>query len=323
MVDIGHKLFGKIHKQKHHAHHNHDILFLGRELDDWLVKGTQALIDGTYTPRFLKRCYFPDEMIDQLHISDRILQHILLKELKPTFPLVMSPKCFHLHGPNGVKLATEQVRKALDEKKPKYLIRADIKSYYRSIDHRILLEEIKKHYNDQKVQVMLERIITNPIETPRGYKNPDTGIALRGPLSQFFSALYLKPLDDSFAFNEEVDYFRYNDDILILCQSKRSLNRCKQRLQHILQERKLRLSGKKTRMGSIDKAFHFLGIQYPETRLLDNTNVTQAALVANKKAYHDQNLSSTGGGRDNVSTERAVSITNTHCSSRKNFAKCA
>jgi len=33
---------------------------------------------------------------------------------------------------------------------------------------------------------MLENIIKNPIETPRGYKNADNGIALRGPLSQFF-----------------------------------------------------------------------------------------------------------------------------------------
>jgi hypothetical protein len=46
---------------------------------------------------------------------------------------------------------------------------------------------------------MLEKVITNPIETPRGYKNPGTGLALRGPLSQFFSAIYLKPLDDAFS----------------------------------------------------------------------------------------------------------------------------
>ncbi len=38
MLDIDRKLFAKIHKQKHHAHHNHDIHFLARELDDWLLK---------------------------------------------------------------------------------------------------------------------------------------------------------------------------------------------------------------------------------------------------------------------------------------------
>jgi len=58
-------------------------------------------------------------------------------------------------------------------------------------------EDIKQYYHDPKVLAMLENIITNPIDTPRGYKNPSRGIALRGPLSQFFSALYLKPLDDA------------------------------------------------------------------------------------------------------------------------------
>ena len=61
---------------------------------------------------------------------------------------------------------------------------------------------------------MLENIVTNPIETPRGYKNPDYGIALRGPLSQFFSALYLKPLDDAFT-NMDVTYLRYQDNELL------------------------------------------------------------------------------------------------------------
>jgi hypothetical protein len=97
------------------------------------------------------------------------------------------------------------------------------------------------------------RGIVNPIETPRGYKNPDKGIALCEPLSQYFSGLYLKPLDD--AFNEmDVAYFRYQDDIFIPRQTKRSLNRCKQHLMQVLQERRLSLSGKKTHIGSIVSA---------------------------------------------------------------------
>jgi hypothetical protein len=234
----------------------------------------------------------------------------------------MNPNCYHLHGPSGVKFATQQVRKVLEEKKPKYLIRADIKSYYKSISHHQLVKDIQAHYHDPKLNLMLERIIINPIETPRGYKNPDTGIALRGPLSQFFSAIYLKPLDD--AFNEmDVGYFRYQDDILILCQTKRSLNRCKQRLMQVLQERKLCLSGKKTRIGSIDKGFHFLGIQYPQTQPLDNTTMTQAALNAPNQGQSEQKLSQSGGGRDNLATRKAASFANTHCSSCTNIAQSA
>ena len=108
---------------------------------------------------------------------------------------------------------------------------------------------------------MLIEIIKNPIETQRGYKNSDTGIALRGPLSQFFSALYLKPLDDAFL-NSDTHYIRFQDDLLILCKTKRQLNRARRKLMEILHERKLKLSRKKSRMGAIDSDFHFLGIHY-------------------------------------------------------------
>jgi len=160
----------------------------------------------------------------------------------------------------------------LQQEQPKYFIRADIKSFYKSIPHNKLIQDIKKYYDDPKLNTMLKNIIKNPIDSPYGYKNPDHGIALRGPLSQFLSGIYLKPLDD--AFNQaDVTYLRYQDDILILCKTKRQLNRCKRRMMNVLQERQLRLSKRKTRIGEIESGFHFLGIQYPPTRTVDNTSI--------------------------------------------------
>lgn len=206
----------------------------------------------------------------------------------------MNPNCYHLYGPSGVKLATQRIKETLAAEQPKYIIRAYIKSYYKSIRHHLLIEEIKRHYSDPNVQLMLENIIKNPIETPRGYKNPDYGVALRGPLSQFFSTLYLKPLDDAFD-TMDVTYLRYQDDIIILCQTKRQLERCKQRLMDVLHERRLQLSRKKTRIGAIDKGFHFLGINYLEPQPLDSTNVTQVASDSANQTQPEQYLHSVGG----------------------------
>ena len=275
MMNAGSKLFATIHKRKRFANPNHDVHLMARNISEWLTQGVQSIINGTYTPRFLKRHYFQDEMVDQLHLSDRILQNLLLKQLKPTFTHVMNPNCYHLFGPSGVKMATKRLKEVIAVQNPQYIIRADIKSYYKSIQHHLLLQDINRYYGDPKIQAMLENIVKNPIETPRGYKNPDNGIALRGPLSQFFSALYLKPLDDAFD-TMDVTYLRYQDDIIILCQTKRQLQRCKRRLMAVLRERRLRLSRKKTRIGCINKGFHFLGINYSETQPLDGINVTQA-----------------------------------------------
>ena len=133
MMNAGSKLFATIHKRKRHAHANHEAHLMARNISDWLTQGVQSIINGTYTPRFLKRYYFKDEMIDQLHLSDRILQNLLLQQLKPTFSHVMNPNCYHLHGPSGVRLATQHIKEVLSLEKPKYIIRADIKSYYKSL----------------------------------------------------------------------------------------------------------------------------------------------------------------------------------------------
>src|SRR5262249_46435552 len=159
--------FARIHKQKHYANPNHEVHFMTRELKEppkeqegnWLMEGIESLINGSYTPRFLKRWYFKDEMVDQLYLADRVLQHILLQQLKPTFPHVMSKNCLHLAGPSGVKTATTVILQALKEKQPQYIIRADIRSFYKSISHKLLIEEVNQHYQDPKVQNMLKNII--------------------------------------------------------------------------------------------------------------------------------------------------------------------
>jgi RNA-directed DNA polymerase len=83
----------------------------------------------------------------------------------------------------------------------------------------------------------------------------------------------LKPLDDAFL-NAGVSYFRFQDDVLILCKTKRQMYRCRRRMMAILQERHLSLSRKKSRMGSIADGFHYLGIQYSPTQPENTTKVT-------------------------------------------------
>lgn len=287
MLDIGHTLFSTIHKRKLHAHHNNDVHFLAREIDDWLPQGVHSLAAGTYTPRCLKRIYFSDEVADQLHLSDRIMQHILLKQLKPTFKHVMNPNCYHLDGPTGVKRATQRIKQVLEEERPQYFIRADVRSFYASIPHFKLVADITKYYDDPKVQAMLENIIRNPIDTPWCYKNPNRGIALRGPLSQFFSGIYLKQLDDALS-NMNVFYFRYQDDVLILCKTKRQMQRARVRLMAVLHERHLRLSRKKSRMGPISNNFHCLGIDYFSTQPknnIDKTHANDSTIVSSNHVY--------------------------------------
>lgn len=64
---------------------------------------------------------------------------------------MMNPNCYHLKGPIGVKLATQRIRQVHEEKQPRYFIRADIKSFYKSIPYHELIQDVNKNYSDPKV----------------------------------------------------------------------------------------------------------------------------------------------------------------------------
>ena len=136
------------------------------------------------------------------------------------------------------------------------MMRLDIKSYYASINHAILIGLLTKYYQDKNLLRLLTSIITVLIITKRGFTNPHTGISIRSPLATFFSAIYLMPLDDIFS-SMDVCYIRYQDDIVILFKSKSQFRRGKQKLYKILNMLGLTLSRRKSYSGVI-KDFHFL-----------------------------------------------------------------
>ena len=58
MLEIGEKLFAKIHKQKYYANHNHDVHFMAREMNEWLWQGMQAMVDGSLHAALFKKKLF-------------------------------------------------------------------------------------------------------------------------------------------------------------------------------------------------------------------------------------------------------------------------
>lgn len=273
MLQFAQHHFAQYYQARRLSHENNDIHFLQRD-KLWLEKGIDQIIQGDYSPGCIERYYFGNNRgcCDNVPIKDRVLQRVIYEELKPTLKKIMSTHCYHLQGPEGVRKVSHHIREKLEENK--YFIRTDIKSYFNSINHALLIKNIENHYDDPRLVKLLTQIIKTPINTPNGFINPDKGIALGSPLSLFFSALYLKEFDDCFTACE-VDYFRYHDDILIFCPTKRSFKRCQARLTRLLNQKHLSLSIKKTKMGRIEQGFHYLGIDYLGTQPLIKTSSLQ------------------------------------------------
>lgn len=205
---------------------------------------------------------YNNEVVRCFAYLDRLMLHLIHTIIRPTFKHFISPFCFHLKGPSQIKIITQMITAALNTGRFKYCMRIDIKSYFSSINHRILFDQVKQHFDDPMILQYLETVITTGIDYGGQMFLPTQGIPLRSPLSPFFGALYLAELDRAFIKREGMFYCRYMDDICVLVETKRQYTQARKRLFSILKDLRLKVSPKKTRMGSVNAGFHFLGVAF-------------------------------------------------------------
>ena len=168
------------------------------------------------------------------------------------------PNCHHLKGHGGIHGSI----KALHQAKPHYqkVFKSDIDSYYASINHQILLNQLKS-YSQCPIIMDLFKQYMKRVEIKNGnYYSFEQGIPKGCSLSPLMSAIYLAPLDNqlkTFGF-----YRRYMDDWIVLVKTRAQLRKVIKITHHVLKSLKLRMHPKKTFIGCIDKGFAFLGIQW-------------------------------------------------------------
>ena len=206
--------------------------------------------------------HFKDESVTVWSYGDRLFVRALLYLIKPVFQHIVSPLCLHLKGPAGVKIAINSLKKALTNGDFHYFIRADISGYYASIDRGLLWQQVETHFDDPRVLNYLHQMINIPIIKNAEVLNERFGIPRRSSLSPFFGALYLNKLDRAFENRSGISYHRYMDDVVVLTRSKNQYLKAKRQMQQILNSLKLRCARSKTKMGLLNRGFHFLGIDF-------------------------------------------------------------
>lgn len=88
------------------------------------------------------------------------------------------------------------------------MLKSDIRSFYESINHQSLIEEIDKLVPDQHFRLLIYKSLPR-IETSGGLFFEKThGIALSSPLSPLLAAIALLPLDIAFSSRHSKFFYR-------------------------------------------------------------------------------------------------------------------
>lgn len=76
--------------------------------------------------------------------------------------LPVSHRCTHLKGNGGAKYAVREVRDHLPSNR--FVLRTDVKSYYASIDHLMLLDQLAAYIKDRWVLNLLGQYLQRTSE---------------------------------------------------------------------------------------------------------------------------------------------------------------
>ncbi len=139
-----------------------------------------------------------------------------------------------------------------------FVFRTDVTRYYASIDHDILIAQLKQHVADTKVLDLLLQYMRRRIYHDGLYQDVKCGIPMGCPLSPLMGAIYLTPLDDRM-WQAGACYIRFMDDWVVLAPTRWKLRAAVRRVNQTLAELKIEQHPDKTFVGRISRGFDFLG----------------------------------------------------------------
>ena len=148
----------------------------------------------------------------------------------------------------------------------RYVARFDIRSYYESMNHAVLLKLLEETDID-----------TESYELVRDYLSlPDTeltgcGMVAGGSISPLLGAVYLTPLDramEKLQPRHDIRYQRFMDDYLIFSPTRHKLKAALRSMYRILEQLKLTVHPDKRYIGKTHRGFDFLGYRiHPDRKL--------------------------------------------------------
>jgi hypothetical protein len=242
---------------------------------------------------------------------DRLAQQWLVSAIGPTIERAWIDDCFSNRVGKGTHGAITRLQRFMRMAGHSHYCQMDVRSFFPSIHRRILLgfwheEMARLPHNEEtlrQLDAVARRIILQNPTYPRPvvsgnlallrqipphkslfHTPPGIGLPIGSLSSQFFSNVYLNPLDQFIKHQLKIrGYLRYVDDLIILGDDPRKLLEQMRRINEFLGERlQLQLHPDKTVLQRVDQGANFLGyIAFPH-----HAYVRERSLRALRKRIH-------------------------------------
>jgi RNA-directed DNA polymerase len=193
-------------------------------LEDNLCRLAESLRSGAYRPQAIKRVWIPKPGTSEKRplgiptVRDRVVQAAIRNVLEPIFEKDFAAMSYGFRPGRGCKDALRQVD-ALLKQGFAFVVDADLKSYFDTIPHDLLMARMREKIADNAVLVLVSSFLSQRVMDTLGCWAPETGTPQGAVLSPLLSNVYLDPLDHLMAASG-IHMVRYADDFVILCRTE-------------------------------------------------------------------------------------------------------
>jgi len=195
-------------------------------------------------------------------VRDRIVQSALRHVLEPIWEAKFADQSYGFRPGRSCKDALRRVDELLHAGYS-WVVDADIRSYYDSIDHGRMMAEVAKEVSDGKVLGLVEALLQQPVMEEASKWTPEEGIPQGSTVGPLLANVYLHPVDEAMV-RAGQELIRYADDQVILCKTEREAQEALVRLREELTGRGLTIHPEKTRVVDMSQpgGFDFLGYHF-------------------------------------------------------------
>lgn len=231
----------------------------------------EQLQNGSYRPQSIRRVNIPKPGTRETRplgiptVRDRVVQAALRHVLEPILERQFAEHSYGFRPNRGCKDALRRVD-GLVKSGLKFTVDVDLKSYFDTIPHARLLDELRKYVADNSVLELVEKFLQAKVFDGLNHWTPTSGAPQGAIISPLLSNLYLNDLDHLMA-GLGYKMTRYADDLVIQCSTREEAESALAKVQQWTAARGLTLHPTKTKIVHVDEdGFEFLGYRFIKHR---------------------------------------------------------